>query len=76
MLSCREVVKILASDELLPFGKSLSLKLHLLVCRLCKMYSLQLQVINSSTKNVLKEAEDVNPEVVEGIVQNVVEKLE
>jgi hypothetical protein len=47
VLNCREVSRIVASDELesLGFVKRLRIRFHLMICRECRRYAGQIRVI-------------------------------
>ena len=49
MLSCRAVSRLIASDEFerAPWGRRMSIRLHLLMCRHCRLYAKQLRAIGA-----------------------------
>ncbi len=55
MLSCQEVSRSIASDELGTAGwrRRLSIKLHLLMCRHCRRYARQIDAIGSAARRLL-----------------------
>ena len=58
MLSCEEVSRAIASDELDAAGwhKRLSVELHLLMCRHCRRYYRQMREIGASARRLLAES--------------------
>ena len=55
MLSCKEVTRIVASDELVGAGwrRKLVIRFHFLFCRHCRRYAAQLRAIGQSARNLL-----------------------
>lgn len=53
MLNCRHASQLAsrAMDEKLPFWKSLSLKIHLLLCRSCNNFSKQLDFLRKISRH-------------------------
>lgn len=47
MLSCRETARLLSesTDRLLPFRRRMGLRLHLMMCYLCRRYVRQVRAI-------------------------------
>ncbi len=54
MLSCKEVTRKIASDELVEGGwtERLAVRLHLLLCRHCRRYGAQLRAIGAAARNL------------------------
>ena len=59
MLSCREVARMVASDELADAGwaRRLSVRLHSFMCRHCTRYAAQLRAIGASASKALHQLE-------------------
>ncbi len=59
MVSCRDLARIVASDELAAAGwaRRLSVRLHLLMCRHCTRYAAQLRAIGASARKALHPSE-------------------
>lgn len=53
MLNCKEVSRIVASDELESLGtlKRLRVRFHLLICRKCSRYAEQIRTIGVAARN-------------------------
>ncbi len=51
MLSCQEVARLIASEELADAGRSKRalVRIHLLMCRHCRRYAAQLRAISTAT---------------------------
>ncbi len=55
MLSCKEVTRIVASDEIAGAGwrRGLVIRFHFLFCRHCRRYAAQLRAIGQSARKLL-----------------------
>ena len=53
MPPCKEVVQLISSDELLrqPWHRKLSVRVHLLMCRHCSAYVLQIRAIGQAIRD-------------------------
>ena len=53
MLNCREVTRLVASDEIKAagWGRRLSVRLHLFTCRKCRRYVAQLRALGVYARN-------------------------
>jgi hypothetical protein len=56
MLSCKEVSRLVASDELASVGsvKRLRARFHLLMCRECRRYAEQLRIIGTVAREKMR----------------------
>ena len=54
MLSCKETSELLsrAQDERLTFTERMGVRIHLLMCRLCRRYEKQLRFIRKATESL------------------------
>jgi hypothetical protein len=54
MPSCREVVRAVSGEELEKFSlrRRLAVRLHLLMCRHCRRYTLQIRAIGRAAREV------------------------
>ena len=59
MLTCKEISRTIASDELASAGwrRRFAVRLHLLMCRHCRRYSRQIEAIGTAARQVLGVAE-------------------
>lgn len=50
LISCRDATQLISKslDTKLPFSKSIILKVHLLICKICTRYALQLRKMRSA----------------------------
>ena len=55
MLTCQEVARSIATDELATAGwrQRLSIRFHLLMCQHCRRYARQIEAIGRATRRVL-----------------------
>jgi hypothetical protein len=53
MLSCREVARTIASEELAgaAWGKRAAVRIHLFMCRYCRRYAAQLRAIGEAARS-------------------------
>ena len=56
MLNCKEVSRIVASDELETLGviKRLRMRFHLLICRECRRYAEQIRTIGAAAREKVR----------------------
>lgn len=56
MLNCRDVSRLVASDELSSAGAILRLRarFHLLICRECRRYANQLRIIGAAARDMMR----------------------
>jgi hypothetical protein len=54
MLSCQEVTRLIASEDINHAGwlKRLELRLHLMMCRHCRAYAAQLEAIGKAVRHI------------------------
>ena len=54
MLTCKEVCRSIAADELASAGwrERWSIKLHLLMCRYCRHYARQIEAIGTAARGI------------------------
>ncbi len=59
MLSCRELVSLVANDELAAavWRRRLVVRLHWLMCRYCRRYAAQLRAMAQATRKLLEGGE-------------------
>ena len=56
MLNCKEVSRLVASDELAGVGviKRLRARFHLLICRECRRYAEQMRIIGTAARDTIR----------------------
>jgi len=76
MLSCREVARTVAGDELAGAGwrRKLSVRLHLLMCRHCRSYARQLESIGAVAREVFGTMPE-DEEIVARLRRTVLEQI-
>lgn len=59
MISCKDVAKALASDQvrLLPWRRRLELRLHLMLCKLCSQLARDFRQMRASVRQAAREHE-------------------
>ncbi|MCK9997027.1 MAG: hypothetical protein KAH56_12210 [Candidatus Krumholzibacteria bacterium] len=59
MLKCRDLTKLIASDEIedLGFMKRVEIQFHLFMCKHCRQYMGQIRSIGQGAKKMAAEAE-------------------
>ena len=57
MLKCKDVSRLVASDELLEAGRSRRFVVwfHLLMCRHCRQYAAQLRAIAAASRKMVRD---------------------
>ena len=75
MLSCKEVTRIVASDELAGAGwrRRLAIRIHLLICRYCRRYAAQLRAIGQSARKLFR-LEKGGPETIHRLKQAILQR--
>jgi hypothetical protein len=77
MLTCREVARAIASDEVAEaaWRQRLAVRFHLLLCRHCRRYAFQLREIGRATRElVTSEPPDVA--TLERLERSICQKLD
>lgn len=74
MLSCSEVTRLHASEEIrrAPWRERISVRLHLLMCRSCRRYVKELAAIGDATRH-LTHMEQEDPEQIESLLRRVLD---
>ena len=54
MLSCKEVSQLVSQslDRPLPIGKRIAVRMHLMICTLCRRYQRQLHFLQQATRQL------------------------
>lgn len=60
MISCKHASQLISKslDQRLSFFERLSLRLHLLICKVCTRFRQQLYILQSAMKELLKQTEN------------------
>lgn len=75
MLTCKEVVRILASGEKLTFRRRIGLLVHLFMCKHCARYSRQLQMLKEGLVVLFKGKTQIDPKIVKNLEDSIVETV-
>ncbi|MBI4403418.1 MAG: hypothetical protein HY537_04615 [Deltaproteobacteria bacterium] len=59
MLPCKEIARLLSSEEELSWMKRGELKMHLLMCKHCSAYAAQLRIIKEAVVKLIQRKETV-----------------
>lgn len=74
MLSCKEVARILSSDEELTFMVKSELKIHLLMCKHCSNYNKQMKHLVGGMKRLFSKRTDVDEGKIHELEKEIIEK--
>lgn len=76
MLSCKDIVKIVSSEENSSWSKKIEVKMHLLMCRHCAKYAKQIDMIKKGFKKALSKSDIKNvDQKINEIENQVLEKI-
>lgn len=75
MLPCKDIVKLLSSDEKVPLLQRAELKMHLMMCEHCSAYSRQLKFMRNGFKKLFSKLTTVKPGDVEQLETKVIQKI-
>lgn len=77
MLDCKQVSRIIASDQLATAGwrRRLAVRLHLLMCRHCRRYAAQLRQIGRAARQLFGE-QRLDPAARDRLRRTILERLQ
>ena len=77
MLSCKDTARILSETKMsdLPLGKRIALKLHLMMCKLCRRYARQIATIDGAARELARRAEEAPPELLGSLSPEAQERI-
>lgn len=75
MLSCKEIVKIINSEEKIPLFQRAELKMHLMMCKHCAAYSKHLQALRTGFKTLFSKLTRTEPKTVKDLEEKVLDQL-
>jgi hypothetical protein len=75
MLPCKEIVKLLSSEEKGSLFRKAEIKMHLLMCEHCSSYSKHLSLMKKGFKLLFARLTEVKPENVDHLETKVIEKI-
>lgn len=75
MLSCKEVVKIVSSEERPSWRRRLEIRFHLMMCHHCGKYVKHLELLKAGFKKLFHmKAENISQEKIHDLENRVIEK--
>lgn len=60
MLSCKEVVKIVSSEDRPTWRRKLEIRLHLMMCHHCGKYAKQLEMMKAGFRKLFSSASKIS----------------
>jgi hypothetical protein len=76
MLSCKEVVKIISSDNKKSWRRRIEIRMHLFMCQHCSKYAKQLEYMTTGFKKLIGEKnKDSNSAEIKKIEKDVIRKV-
>lgn len=75
MLSCKEIVKILNSEEKIPLFQRAELKMHLMMCKHCSAYLKHLHSLRNGFKKLFSKLTQAEPKTVKHLEDKVLDQL-
>ena len=76
MLPCKEIARMIASDEQLPLMRRVELRLHLWICKYCSRYYRHIRILNEVYCKLLQREVEVDPKEVKRLQETVLAKLD
>jgi|GEM_PF-1006117 hypothetical protein len=74
MKSCKEVHKLLHSEEDLGLMEKIKLRIHTIMCKHCNAYRRHLQLVRQGVAKWVEKASDVDPERVKDLEKKFLRK--
>jgi hypothetical protein len=75
MIPCKEIVFILSSDAEISWMKRAELKMHLMMCRHCSNYSVQLGMLKNGFIKLFSEMASTSAEEVKNLEDEIIRKI-
>ena len=75
MLPCKDIVKLLSSEEKVTLLQRAELKMHLMMCEHCSTYSRQLKFMRNGFKKLFSKLTTLRPGAVEQLETKVIQKI-
>ena len=76
MISCKEVVKTVSSEDRSSWRKNLRVRFHLMICRHCRKFAQQLEIMKSSFKKLFKsKTAQVSEETIRKLEDDAIRRL-
>lgn len=74
MLSCKEIVQMISSDEEMSWPRKAELKMHLMMCKHCSNYASQLKMMTTGFSKLFSKLTKVESNEVSQLEQDVIQK--
>lgn len=75
MLPCKEIVRILSSDEKIGFLRKLELKMHLAMCNHCSAYRKHLESMKNGFKNLFSKITATDSNTVRNLESKIISNI-
>lgn len=78
MMSCKEVTKLITSDQYLyeSWARRLQIRFHLLMCRYCSRLARQISLLKSGSRQLRTRMETLDADVLENLESRVLKRLQ
>lgn len=76
MLNCKEIVTVVSSEDKSSWRRNLKVRFHLIICKHCKNYSEQIEMVRTGFANFVqskweKNKPEKNKELEDKIIKNI-----
>ena len=76
MLTCKEIVKTLSSEDRRTWRRRLDVRVHLMMCQHCRKYAKHLEILKSGIKNLFSiKNKAADPDKITAIEDKVIKKI-
>lgn len=76
MLSCKEIVKTLSSEDRRTWRRRLEVRIHLMMCHHCSKYAKHLNLLKVGIKTLLlKRSKTADPRSINAIEDRIIKKI-
>jgi len=75
MLNCKEVVRLISSEDKLSFIQKTELKMHLLICKHCSNYNRQMDSLSKGLKKIFSIKSEENREKIQELEKVIIDNL-
>lgn len=76
MMTCKEIVKTISSEQQLNWRKRIEIRFHLLICHHCSKYAQQLEMVSKGLKKLfLAQEKQIKSEEVIHLEEKIINSL-
>lgn len=76
MLNCKEVVKVISSEERRSWRRKLEVRFHLFICSHCSRYAKQMEMLKSGFNNIMiSKFKSISETKIKNLEDRVIEKI-